>query len=66
MTELNCCFCRKKFKLLELVVSSQDNKLFCAPESAPLEEGSCALKYIQENPGELGKSYFFIKLGGNQ
>jgi len=62
MKELNCCYCNKKFELLEIVVSSSDSKLFCAPEQAPLEPESCALKYIEEHPEEFGKSYFFIKL----
>ena len=57
-----CCYCNRKFELLEVVVSSENNKLFCAPEEAPLKQGSCALRYIEEHPEEFGKSYFFIKL----
>jgi hypothetical protein len=62
MKELSCCYCGKSFQLLEIVVSSEDNKLFCAPKEAPLEPDSCALKYIGTHPEESGKSYFFIKL----
>ena len=61
--EHNCQFCGKKLELSALVVSSEDNQLFCAPEIAPLEPGSCALKYIERNPEYIGKTYFFIKLG---
>ncbi len=62
MKQLNCSYCSRRFELLEIVVSSLDNQLFCAPEEAPLKQGSCALRYIEEHPEELGKSYFFIKL----
>jgi hypothetical protein len=62
MEEFGCCYCGKSFQLSEIVVSSGDNKLFCAPKKAPLEPGSCALKYIETHPEEFGKSYYFIKL----
>lgn len=61
MEEHNCCYCKRKFELTEIVVSNGD-KLFCAPEHAPLEENSCALEYIKRENPQVSKSYYFIKL----
>lgn len=60
--EYRCFYCDKDLKSLELAISSSSGKLFCKSEHAPLEEDSCALKYIQANLEGIKGSYYFIKL----
>jgi len=44
-----------------MIVSSNQNQFFCLSEHAPLEEDSCARKYV-ERTKDFSMSYFFARL----
>lgn len=60
---INCRHCKKILNLGEIAVSNDRGELFCKTKHSPLEPGSCALKYLNENPEEPKNVYFFIRLG---
>ena len=63
MNENKCNECGKGLEIGSWVVGDNDNQTFCHGEHSPLEDNSCARKYI-ERTRDFSKSYFFIKLEG--
>jgi hypothetical protein len=61
MEKIRCNYCKKPFRLLEIVVMSNSGKLFCGGRYAPLDMNSCAYRYCELSNSDK-ESYFFIKL----
>lgn len=58
-----CKYCTKIIKDIA-VANDLTGKLFCAgsEESSPLQEDSCARRYINQNPEDIRGNYFFISV----
>ncbi|MBS3078653.1 hypothetical protein J4218_00885 [Candidatus Pacearchaeota archaeon] len=56
-----CCECKRILNIGDMIVSSNQNQFFCLSEHAPLEEDSCARKYV-ERTKDFSMSYFFARL----
>jgi hypothetical protein len=62
---MECEYCGRKIDELKIVVCSDSGKIFCDSINSPLEEDSCARKYIEKNPDEMKRFYYFTRLIGN-